>query len=108
MTKHTPGPWNYHVWGTNSGKHFGIETADHRHGICGVSPNGNASTLLTIEQHEANARLIAAAPELLAACQSGLDGLLAAFPHAPRIPDILHPIINQVRAAIAKATGETV
>jgi hypothetical protein len=45
-----------------------------------------------------------AAPELLAACKSGLDALLAALPHADRIHDILQPRIEQLRAAIAKAT----
>lgn len=66
---HTPGPWSYHKWGKGSGTRFGIETADHRHGIASVAPNENASTLLSMSEHEANARLIAAAPELLAALQ---------------------------------------
>ena len=64
---HTPGPWSYHAWTANGGRRFGIETADHRHGIASIVPNETASTLLTMAQHEANARLISASPDLLAA-----------------------------------------
>jgi hypothetical protein len=45
-----------------------------------------------------DARLIAAAPDLLAA----LEGLLNALPSATT-----HPAIKAARAAIAKATGES-
>lgn len=65
---HTPGPWSYHSWGKGNGIRFGIETSNHNHGLAGVAPNENASTLLTIAEHEANARLMAAAPDLLDAC----------------------------------------
>lgn len=47
------------------------------------------------EQQEANARLIAAAPDLLAALQEIAD---SCYPSAT---------CNKARAAIAKATGET-
>ena len=63
--KHTPGPWSFHEWGADgSGRQFGIETADHKHGIAGIQPNGNASSLISMEEHRANARLIAAAPTM--------------------------------------------
>ena len=65
---HTPGPWSYHKWGISSGTNFGIENADHKHGLAGITPNGNASTMIAMDEHEANAMLMAAAPELLAAC----------------------------------------
>jgi len=42
---------------------------------------------------------------LLAALRVAEDALLAAFPHAPRIPDLLLPAIATVRAAIATAEG---
>jgi hypothetical protein len=67
---HTAGPWACHSYAANGGKNFGIETADHRHGIAAIRPNDTASTMLSLEEHEANARLIAAAPDLLAACQA--------------------------------------
>jgi hypothetical protein len=47
----------------------------------------------------------AAADDMLAALRQARDGLLAAFPHADRIRDILQPTIEAVRAAIAKAGG---
>lgn len=75
MSKHTPGPWE-----TFKGQDgWGIV------GLCGGYYG---------ELSEANARLIAAAPELLEA----LHGLLL-FPNNPREN-------NKARAAIAKATGE--
>lgn len=115
MANHTPGPWSYHTWNA-SGKQFGIETADHKHGIAAVTPNVNASTLLTMEQHEANARLIAAAPDMLAALQ-GLnhmggddrgcycicpcnDGSAPSHKHSTACRD--------ARIAIAAATGESI
>lgn len=96
--KHTPGPWAFHSW-TASGKQFGIETADHRHGIASIRPNDTASSLLSMEQHEANARLIAAAPDLLAACQAVMEFLSNGTP--------VHPgalVQAEVFNAIAKAT----
>ena len=97
MSKHTPGPWSYHSWGKGSGKSFGIETADHRHGIAGVTPNGNASTLVSMKQHEANARLIAAAPELLEACQAIIDNWESGD---------LADAARQCFSAVAAATGK--
>lgn len=69
MSKHAPGKWSYYVHGKGSGKRFKIETADKRHALAAIVPNENASTLLTMEQHEANAKLMSAAPELLEAVQ---------------------------------------
>lgn len=85
-TQHTPGPW------TTDGK-AETDTLDI------VSPLGRVAMLdcshdLMLE----DARLIAAAPDLLAA----LEGLLNALPSATT-----HPAIKAARAAIAKATGES-
>ena len=84
-TQHTPGPW------TTDGK-AETDTLDI------VSPLGRVAMLdcshdLMLE----DARLIAAAPDLLAA----LEELLNALPSATT-----HPAIKAARAAIAKATGE--
>lgn len=49
--------------------------------------------------------LLAAAPDLLTACEAAVDGLCAAMPHAERIRDLLAPKIEQARTAIAKAKG---
>lgn len=70
---HTPGPWAYHKYLGNSGTNFGVETADHRHGIAAIRPSDTASTMLTLEQHEANARLIAVSPEMWEWMQSVLQ-----------------------------------
>ena len=85
-TQHTPGPW------TTDGK-AETDTLDI------VSPLGRVAMLdcshdLMLE----DARLIAAAPDLLAA----LEELLNALPSATT-----HPAIKAARAAIAKATGES-
>ncbi len=62
------------------------------------------------EQAEANARLIAAAPELLAACKAALERLSFA---APEVQPASRPALfidqstyKQLRAAIAKAEKE--
>ena len=85
-TQHTPGPW------TTDGK-AETDTLDI------VSPLGRVAMLDS--SHDlmlVDARLIAAAPDLLAA----LEGLLNALPSATT-----HPAIKAARAAIAKATGES-
>lgn len=86
-TKHTPGPWNFDNH-SPALPVLGIYAAD------GKNPfHGDRSQ----EELAANARLIAAAPELLEA----LQGLLNALPSATT-----HPAIKVARAAIAKAIGE--
>lgn len=80
MNKHTPGPWSEP--GTFGATRFEVQGGNRR-----------VAVVDTIE----DARLIAAAPELLDA----LEGLLNALPSATT-----HPAIAQARAAIRKATGE--
>lgn len=89
-TQHTPGPWT-------------TDGAARTNDLDVISPAGRI-TLIDCEFSDesedvltANARLISAAPELLAA----LEGLLNALPSATT-----HPAIKAARAAIAKATGE--
>lgn len=102
--KHTPGPWGYqkcpkpqahsdcrdHAWLViwNDGKYEGD------------------LAIVQTEQAEANARLIAAAPELLEACRELLD--LTSDLHEPDgSPDPEVERINRAaRAAIAKAEGD--
>lgn len=91
MSKHTPGPWTHEGQGDITGiedNGFGRGPVD----VCSVY-------LRTVEgRHEANARLIAAAPDLLAA----LNTWLAQY-SAEEYEDC--PEVVQTRAAIAKATG---
>lgn len=103
--KHTPGPWTALIegestWGSDShsvvaGEHFAgvadvmIECEASTHGEDGV-------THVTQEHGIANARLIAAAPDLL-------EALIAVLAYC--VEDEGQPTVATARAAIAKATG---
>lgn len=89
QVKHTPGPWEY----------------GEERGLCREIHADNGPELYAIAQTrhgdpeicEANARLIAAAPELLDVAQSILaDDMVQYLPAE---------YVEKVRAAIAKATG---
>lgn len=90
MTKHKSGPWMISQSGndTDPGK-ISIEVGDGEYFICQVDGGMH---------QQANAKLIAAAPELL----SSLEALIASW-------DDLKPgesiIVDAARAAIAKATA---
>ncbi len=92
-TPHCPGPWK--VEGS------AIKYVDH----------GNWLTIATAQNYRftnegnaANARLIAAAPELLAALQS-----ITSVANRKEVdPFAMFAAIEKARAAIAKATGEEV
>lgn len=110
--KHTPGPWQrFDDGGEINDQHvYGPEYADvvwgpdgPGHGvIADCSPHGQCATEETI----ANARLIAAAPDLLVACKA-THGVLLTFeqlgllkaPHEQQALDL-------VRNAITKVFGE--
>ena len=94
MSKHTPGPWRASELGVLSDK----LTSYGNWYVCSLIDPDN-------EEHKANARLIAAAPELLAACKKALEAI--------RWWEGEHPCCNgstgeqeaAIRAAIAKAEG---
>lgn len=87
-SKHTPGPWSY--------------SKGERHNFFYIdSPSGDVvyvTESLQPDHVEANARLIAAAPELL----ENLIGCMEAL--ASHVPDCIE--VQCARAAIAKTTGE--
>lgn len=103
QVKHTPGPWSvrrrgphaYHVARVTQTE-FGRETrfvAD----VCFAQPKIDG-------EQEANARLIAAAPDMLAALRAMLrvaeaDLRLSLNPHPMRVA-----VVRDAKAAIAKAT----
>lgn len=96
MSNHTPGPWEYHAYFSEcyeQGEELNIYAGDVKIisgcGCCG-SP--------TI-RNEADARLIATAPELLEACKKLITGWQSDT-------DTLQVAIDAARAAIAKAEGE--
>ena len=94
---HTPGPWAHGQQGCESGW-IEITAADDRNPVACATPAkpGTAEERRDAETR-ANARLIAAAPELLEALQE----LLASVEGVPCGPEA------KCRAAIAKATGES-
>jgi len=90
--KHTPGPWNNVTY--NNESHPTI-----------IGPNGDECIALIDgnEDNEANARLIAAAPDLYFACRAALL-TLEDDDNYYKYKDV----VNTLRQAIAKATkGDT-
>ena len=94
-TQHTPGPWH---WADDKGYKWGRR---------GLEPNVMCGTVEgLIDVDAADALLMAASPDLLAA----LENMVSHFPHwAAQIDmkQIDRDAIGMARAAIAKATGET-
>jgi len=87
---HTQGPWSY------IGNGDVVAKSDK---YCGGEKD-IASVFLTVnDEDEANARLIAAAPELLEALKDMLDG------HEDACTGYGEGAADKARAAIAKATG---
>jgi hypothetical protein len=91
-TKHTPGPWRVDIADTVKGPN-GERVAD-------------AWIHEAIEVSEANARLIAAAPDLLAACESLSDWLEYTMGAQSSVTNRneLRAQVESARAAIARAT----
>jgi alkylhydroperoxidase family enzyme len=103
--KHTPGPWEAigRTVSAENGSVFCI--ADCNAAITG---RGWSGTDYTGEQYQlANARLIAAAPELLAAAQIGLQYIEAVCFNTPNPKKRANyaDAASIIRAAITKATG---
>ena len=73
-TKHTPGPWTAHIYRAGTAV---IKTSD-------------CAEVATVQYASADARLIAAAPDLLEACEALVSGLK-------------NDAFDLARAAIAKA-----
>ena len=98
-TKHTPGPWRI-----STANPFAVNTSEA--GIAtahGIDAANYSEFFPSTEQAKANARLIAAAPELLEALLAleevdGFKGWHHTYDEA----------CAKARAAIAKATGNTI
>jgi hypothetical protein len=90
--QHTPGPWYYD----------GISGTDaHIIHVCEGEIAEAFRDAVGAGPAEANARLIAAAPDLLAALEEMCEGWPPQNPDSPYFATY-----NQARAAIAKARGE--
>jgi hypothetical protein len=112
--KHTPGPWQYSA-DNHAQRHF-FEVLD-RNGFCIYRAEvyaherreGNdKETIAELDRAEANARLVAAAPNLLEALVAILDagkiaGVFGPCEEAGKLPAALY---REGRAAITKATGQ--
>jgi hypothetical protein len=98
MSKHTPGPWAKHNPSNPTQTALIVrELPNHKRTVVAVIPDhlqfGNASVTDWLEM-ESNARLVAAAPEMLVALQAIADMTIEGG------------AINQLaRAAIIKAVG---
>jgi hypothetical protein len=100
-TSYTPGPWKVETWkyNNNTREVLTIQTqCDAIAQTCGIWRDGDDSSA----EEAANARLIAAAPDLLAA----LDALTewGCTHTGPRDDNSPHELLIAARAAIAKAT----
>lgn len=104
--KHTPEPWAKAVKTTQIGRCFVIDNPDRlggQHGhICCIYDDNTSLNMKSHEEHEANANLIAAAPELLEALKRAEPALwiMATSGHADAVA-----IHAECRAAIARAEG---
>jgi hypothetical protein len=101
--KHTPGPW--HVGGIGVVRDAVVYSAD-KFAVCNciVYHRHHGGE----EEMRANARLIAAAPELLSFAKEAAEVLdyYAQFKYANGKPDpAIVSLINQAEAVIAKAEG---
>lgn len=105
MTKHTPGPWE--------ASHVFIENKPNRTIITQREWGGRTIADLgeTSAVNPANAALIAASPNLLAACKEAREILKTAsqyFPKSIKNPDrfsLLNTLANTIEPAIKKAEG---
>lgn len=98
MSKWTPGPWNYpeHPKGVSTLIYAELG------GNPEAFPVASATYGVPDEERKANARLIAAAPELLEAledCVAVMDRELAGL-------KAIQPELSSARAAISKAIGD--
>ena len=105
MSKHTPGPWQFHELRGDDGLGYIRPNPQDYLEIAHHGDTGRSA-----EENRANARLISAAPELLEAlelCINQLERdtelLYDQFTPWAEIPTAL----EKARAAIAKAEGET-
>lgn len=100
MAKFTPGPWEYEVDLQEAGKNLILEFQS-------VIIGGERRIRMTGENAEANARLIAAAPEMYEALKELIGGLELAT-HNELIEMYIDPygVINNAKRVLAKAEGK--
>jgi hypothetical protein len=92
ITSHTSGPW------------VAEKEKNHRHVVCSIG-EFFICTNETPQDIEADARLIAAAPELLEACKKAIGAYDAAY--ASGRSNWTKKDVDEMRSAIAKAEGSS-
>lgn len=102
-TKHTPGPWE--------DAEYPVVFAPYPKDSVAMVEVANCMLDRDIfDQWQANARLIAAAPELLEACKAVDEWLMEGFADSdaddPVYNEAFRRALRTVRAAIARATGQ--
>ncbi len=100
MTQHTLGPWRYHL-GRGANPRFHVQMP-HGYQIASTTEISRITSEAT--QQEANARLIAASPDLLRACQDALWRLGEL--EGSDAQHIDGSTQHQLRLAIAAAQGQ--
>jgi hypothetical protein len=105
VTGHTPGPWRV-TYSDDGGFQVGVELHD---GAFDVVICVRGSWTHRVKESLANARLIAAAPELLAALKEMREFIRIRFPDdslASGNWPTVKPLVEKWDAAIAKAEGK--
>jgi hypothetical protein len=113
--QHTPGPWRVGNGGHSHGTEFEIETAEQDALYLASVHWGDARVESYAPAHhtaEANARLIAATPELLDHAEADVADLAyyignpsAWEAYDDKVSEMLRRVVTRARAAIAKARG---
>lgn len=107
---HTPGPWV--VDGTNAFGVYGVwhhpEDGGGVHVCKVITGSFTLEDHTTRDERDANARLLAAAPELLAACEAAIAAGMMPDPGCVNRPEEIEAtrVSLRMREAIAKARGE--
>lgn len=102
--KHTPAPWGISGNHVDSGN---IQIGSQKDYVAEIypTPNDEVGKIPNLEESLANAKLIAAAPELLEACRSA-KRLLEDLEAAEVIISRDGKVYSEIVEAIKKATGE--
>lgn len=109
--KHTPGPWTFLEDGDAEALHNCRPLticSPGKDDLAEVFSDEDSTVAIPREQAIANARLIAASPDLLAALQEAVIAMSAATEHLPvnELPRIAcNTAIANARAALSRATG---
>lgn len=111
--KHTPGPWKFADWEQFGDTRFYISQQEgapytpHYSDVCSLIAETVSSEEVAIQR--ANARLIAAAPELLEILQEMTDDYAERFDlNSPSTNPGIKYYVEQARAVIAKVHGSDI